>query len=466
MSFTFAFHYEVKCPDTPGGFMEPRDRVICDCVCWINQNPLGFGRSRVNELKSPGKPFEISKWAVMQAWEKVKANKGAPGVDGVSIEEFEADLNNNLYKVWNRMSSGTWFAPPVRAVEIPKPHGGGTRMLGIATVADRVAQTVVAMELEKVVEPVFHDDSYGYRPGRSPLDAVGKCRQRCWKADWVIDLDIQKFFDNVSWDLMLKAVAVHTDSPWVMLYVKRWLAAPLQLPDGTLQQRDRGTPQGSPASPVLANLFMHYAFDVWMAREFPTVRFERFVDDAVIHCVSERQARQVLAALQDRMVEVGLRLHPDKTRIVYCKDDKRRGSHEHTSFTFLGFTFRQRGVRTKDGQMFVSFLPAISRDALNKIGRQLRSLRLHHCTGLSFHELARWINPIVRGWMLYYGQFYRSAMYPLLMRINAYLMRWVRTKYRRFKGRWAFHRGWQWVTEKYPRLFAHWEWTTMVPNAW
>ena len=245
--------------------VEPRDRVICDCVRWINQNPLGFGRSRVNELKSPGKPFEISKWAVMQAWEKVKANKGAPGVDGVSIEEFEADLNNNLYKVWNRMSSGTWFAPPVRAVEIPKPHGGGTRMLGIATVADRVAQTVVAMELEKVVEPVFHDDSYGYRPGRSPLDAVGKCRQRCWKADWVIDLDIQKFFDNVSWDLMLKAVAVHTDSPWVMLYVKRWLAAPLQLPDGTLQQRDRGTPQGSPASPVLANLFMHYAFDVWMA---------------------------------------------------------------------------------------------------------------------------------------------------------------------------------------------------------
>ena len=282
----------------------------------------------------------------------------------------------------------------------------------------------------------------------------------------MIDLDIQKFFDSVSWDLMLKAVQANTDLPWVMLYVRRWLQAPVQLPDGTLQQRDRGTPQGSPVSPVLANLFMHYAFDEWMAREFPAMRFERFVDDAVVHCVSERQARQVLAALQDRMAEVGLRLHPDKTRIVYCRDERRRGSHEHTSFTFLGFTFRQRGVRAKDGRMFAGFLPAISRDALTKIGRQLRSMRLHHCTGLSFHDLARWVNPIVRGWMLYYGKFYQSALYPLLIRVNAYLMRWVRTKYRRFKRRWAFQRRWQWVTETYPRLFAHWEWTTMVPNVW
>jgi RNA-directed DNA polymerase len=420
----------------------------------------------MSELKSPGKPFEISKWVVQEAWEKVRANKGAPGVDEVTIEQFEADLANNLYQVWNRMSSGSYFPPPVRAVEIPKPHGGGTRMLGVPTVADRVAQTVVALQLQPRMESIFHDDSYGYRPGRSALDAVGVCRKRCWKTDWVIDLDIQKFFDSVSWDLMLKAVAVNTDVPWVMLYVRRWLQAPGALPDGTLQQRDRGTPQGSPVSPVLANLFLHYAFDAWMAREFPAVRFERYVDDAVVHCVSERQARQVLAALQDRMVEVGLRLHPDKTRIVYCKDGRRRGDHEHTSFTFLGFTFRQRGVRAKDGKMSVGFLPAISRDALTKIGRQLRSLRLHHCTGLSFLDLARWINPIVRGWMQYYGAFYRSALYPLLMRVNAYLMRWVRTKYRRFKGRWAFQRGWQWVTKTHPRLFAHWQWTTMVPNVW
>ena len=304
--------------------VERRGRVICGCIRSINRNPLGFGRSRVNELKSPDKPFEISKWAVQEAWEKVKANKGAPGVDGVSIEGFEADLHNNLYKVWNRMSSGSYFPPPVRAVEIPKPHGGGTRMLGVPTIADRVAQTVVAEELAKRVEVIFHDDSYGYRPGRSALDAVGVCRQRCWKTDWVIDLDIQKFFDSVSWDLMLKAVQANTDLPWVVLYVRRWLQAPVQLPDGTLQQRDRGTPQGSPVSPVLANLFLHYAFDVWMAREFPSIRFERYVDDAVVHCVSERQARQVLAALQDRMAEVGLQLHPDKTRIVYCQDGKRR----------------------------------------------------------------------------------------------------------------------------------------------
>ncbi|KZS73507.1 group II intron reverse transcriptase/maturase, partial [Mycobacterium kansasii] len=360
----------------------------------------------------------------------------------------------------------SYFPPPVRAVEIPKPHGGGTRMLGLPTVADRVAQTVVAEELKSKVEDIFHDDSYGYRPGRSAIDAVGVCRQRCWKTDWVIDLDIQKFFDSVSWDLMLKAVAVNTDLPWVMLYVRRWLQAPVQLPDGTLAQRDRGTPQGSPVSPVLANLFLHYAFDMWMAREFPSVRFERYVDDAVVHCVTERQAHQVLAALHDRMGEVGLRLHPDKTRIVYCKDANRRGDYEHTSFTFLGFTFRPRGMRAKDGHTFLSFLPAISRDALTKIGREVRSWRLHHRTGRSFADLARWINPIVRGWMNYYGAFFRSALHPLLARINAYLMRWVRNKYRRYRSRGAFQQAWQRVTTQYPRFLAHWQWTTTVPAVW
>ena len=265
---------------------------------------------------------------------------------------------------------------------------------------------------------------------------------------------------------MLKAVQANTDLPWVMLYVRRWLQAPVQLPDGTLQQQDRGTPQGSPVSPVLANLFLHYAFDIWMAREFPSVRFERYVDDAVVHCVCERQARQVLAALQDRMGEVGLRLHPDKTRIVYCQDGTRRHGFQHTSFTFLGFTFRPRAARAKNGTMFVSFMPAISKDALNKIGREVRSWRLHHRTRQSFSELARWVNPIARGWMQYYGAFYRSALYPLLTRINAYLMRWVRKKYRRFQGRREFQRAWQRVTTQYPRFFAHWEWTTGIPTLW
>jgi RNA-directed DNA polymerase len=420
----------------------------------------------VSELKSAGKPFAISKREVWEAWEKVRANKGAAGVDGCSIEDFEADLKNNLYKVWNRMSSGSYFPPPVLAVEIPKPHGGGTRMLGVPTIADRVAQTVVARRLEAKVEPIFHPGSYGYRPGRSALDAAAACRQRCWKYDWVIDLDIQKFFDSVPWDLIVKAVEANTDQPWVILYVKRWLQAPVRMPDGTLQQRDLGTPQGSAVSPVLANLFLHYAFDAWMARQFPGIPFERYVDDAVVHCVSQAQARHVARAIGERMEQVGLRLHPDKTRIVYCQDGKRRGSHEHTSFTFLGFTFRQRKARNKKGQHFSAFLPAISKDALKKLSAEVRSWRLHNRTGHTFGDLARRINPIVRGWMQYYGTFHRSALYPLLSRINAYLVRWIRNKYKRLRPVKKTIQCWQGITARYPRMLAHWVWVPSVPRVW
>jgi group II intron reverse transcriptase/maturase len=420
----------------------------------------------VGELRSPGKSFDISKWEVWEAWERVKENKGAPGVDGCSIEDFEKDLKNNLYRVWNRMSSGSYFPPPVRAVEIPKPHGGGTRILGVPTVGDRIAQTVVARRLEAKVEPIFHPDSYGYRPGRSALHAVDTCRKRCWKTDWVIDLDIQKFFDSVCWDLVVKAVEANTDLPWVVLYVKRWLKAPLQLADGTLQKRDRGTPQGSAVSPVLANLFLHYAFDMWMVREFPDVTFERYVDDAVVHCKSETQAHAVVAAIAKRMEQVGLRLHPDKTKIVYCKDGMRRGSYEHTSFTFLGFTFQQRSVRGKSGKKFSSVNPAISKDALKRLGGEVRSWRLHLRTGRALTELAREINPIVRGWMQYYGAFYRSALYPLLSRINAYLVRWIRKKYKRLQARKKAIECWRGITVRYPRMFAHWRWVPSVPRVW
>jgi len=419
----------------------------------------------VGELKVSGKPFDISKREVWEAYEKVKANKGAPGVDGCSIDEFEKDLKNNLYKIWNRMSSGSYFPPPVLAVEIPKPHGGGTRILGVPTVADRIAQTVAARRLEEKVEPIFHPDSYGYRPARSALDAVGRCRERCWRYDWVIDLDIQKFFDSVAWHLIVRAVEAHTDVPWVLLYVKRWLAAAVRLPDGTLAERDRGTPQGSAISPVLANLFMHYAFDAWMAREFPTVPFERYADDAVVHCTSERQARHVRQAIADRMAEVGLRLHPDKTKIVYCKDGNRRGSYEHTAFTFLGFTFRQRRARNRHGKSFSNFLPAISKDALNKISAAVRSWRLHLRTGHTFKDLARRINPIVAGWMQYYGAFYRSALSPLLQRINAYLMRWIRKKYKRLRGKKKARECWQDITGRYPLMFAHWKWVPSVQRS-
>ncbi|HEY5846626.1 MAG TPA: group II intron reverse transcriptase/maturase [Nakamurella sp.] len=418
----------------------------------------------MEKLKSSGRPFDISKQEVWNAWLKVKANQGGPGVDGQSLEAFDADLKNNLYKIWNRMSSGTYFPPPVKAVEIAKPHGAGTRILGVPTVGDRVAQTVAAARLEARVEPVFHPDSYGYRPNRSALDAVGACRQRCWRYDWAIDLDVRKFFDTVRWDLIVKAVEAHTDARWVILYVKRWLAADVQQPDGSLRKRDRGTPQGSAISPVLTNLFMHYAFDTWLTREFPTVVFERYADDAVVHCVTRWQASKVLAALHERMAEVGLELHPDKTKIVYCKDSNRRGVFENTSFTFLGFTFRPRRARRADGVQFLSFLPAISKDALKKIGMRVRSWRLHRRTGSSAEDLARMINPVVRGWMAYYGAFYRTALYPVLHRINTYLLRWIMNKYKTLRTWSKATRSMSGAAVSQPRYFSHWAWAKPAPR--
>jgi RNA-directed DNA polymerase len=404
------------------------------------------------------KPFDIPKQQVWEAYRRVAANEGAPGVDRQTLDEFEEDLKNNLFKIWNRMSSGSYFPPPVRAVEIPKPHGGGVRLLGVPTVADRVAQTVVAMHLGERAEPRFYPDSYGYRPKKAAFDAVGVCRQRCWKFDWAIDLDVQKFFDSVPWDLIVKAVEAVTTTPWVLLYVKRWLAAPLQRPDGTLMERDKGTPQGSAVSPILANLFMHFAFDNWMARRYPDCPWERYADDAVVHCVSKEQAEHVLAAIAERMEEVGLRLHPDKTRIVYCRDGRRRGEHEHTSFTFLGFTFRGRMALGRNGEYFTGFLPAMSTEALKAKSTELRSMRIHRCTTLTLDDLTRWLNPIVGGWMNYYGRFYRSEMYPLLQRVNAYVRRWAGKKYRRLRAYKRFKRWWVGLVERQPRLFAQWRW--------
>jgi RNA-directed DNA polymerase len=408
------------------------------------------------------KPFQIDKKVVWEAFVRVKANKGAAGVDEQSIEEFEADLKNNLFRIWNRLSSGSYFPPPVLAVEIPKAGGKAVRLLGVPTVADRVAQTVVRMYLEPKVEPIFHPDSNGYRPGKSALDAVGVCRQRCWRSDWVIDLDIRAFFDSVPWDLVVKAVAHHLtdDERWILLYVRRWLEAPLQRQDGALVARDRGTAQGSAVSPLLANLFMHYAFDAWMERTFPSIGFERYVDDVVVHCASQRQALMLREAIGQRLAEVGLTLHPEKTKVVYCQDRNRRtGSYEHTSFTFLGYEFRARQARDKHGKFFGSFLPAISRDAEKRINREVRGWRLHRHTDWSLGQLARWINPIVRGWLRYYGRFYRSKLYALCKRINTYLMRWARKKYRRLHGFKKVHEWWTAVGQRYPRLFAQWEYT-------
>jgi RNA-directed DNA polymerase len=420
----------------------------------------------VSEPKQQDKPFQIDKMVVWEAFQRVKANKGAAGVDEQSIAEFEQDLQNNLYRVWNRLSSGSYFPPPVKAVEIPKAGGKGVRVLGVPTVADRIAQTVVRMYLEPKVEPAFHPDSYGYRPGKSALDAVGTCRQRCWRADWVIDLDIRAFFDTVPHDLVLKAVAHHTDQRWILLYVQRWLQAPLQQRDGTLVTRDRGTPQGSAISPLLANLFMHYAFDAWMVRGFPAVQFERYCDDVVVHCRSEFQAHRVRNAIAARLAQVGLELHPDKTRVVYCKDADRRGDHEVTSFTFLGYEFRPRLARSKTGKHFVSFLPAVSTDAMKAMGQQIRSWHLARRSDKSLDDLARMFNSIVQGWINYYGRFYKSKLLYFLRRLNQHLMRWARQKYKRLRRRERRAMGWlAEIARRSPRLFAHWR-LGARPDGW
>jgi len=424
-------------------------------------------RSQVSEPKLQDKPFQIAKQAVWEAYLRVKANKGAAGVDEQSITAFEADRDRNLYKIWNRMSSGSYLPPPVKAVEIPKAGGSGVRVLGVPTVADRIAQTVVKMYLEPKVEPIFHPDSYGYRPGKSALDAVAACRQRCWSADWVIDMDIRAFFDTVPWDLVLKAVAHHTDQKWILLYVQRWLEAPLQRQDGTLVARDRGTPQGSAISPLLANVFMHYAFDAWMVREFPGVTFERYCDDAVVHCRSERQARQVRDAIAARLAQVGLELHPDKTRIVYCKDADRTGSAEHEKFTFLGYEFRPRLAKNRHGKHFVSFLPAVSTDAKKKMGAEIRSWGLGRRSDKSLGDLAAMFNNIVQGWINYYGRFYKSELLYFLRRLNNHLVRWATRKYdKRLRNK--ERRAMAWLAEiakRFPRLFAHWR-LGARPDGW
>jgi len=420
----------------------------------------------VNESKSQVKPFGIPKSMVWEAYQRVKANKGAAGVDGQTVEQFEQDLKGNLYKLWNRMSSGSYFPPPVKAVEIPKASGG-VRILGVPTVADRIAQTVVAMHLERLVEPVFHPDSYGYRPGRSALDAVAVCRERCWRNDWVIDLDVRAFFDSVDHSRMLKAVERHTGARWVLLYVARWLKAPMRLADGTLAARDRGTPQGSAVSPVLANLYLHYAFDMWLAREHPGVAFERYCDDAVIHCGSQEQAVTIRDALAARLAEVGLELHPDKTRVVYCKDADRRGDHEVTSFTFPGYEFRPRLAKNKYGKHFVSFLPAVSKQAMKAMGAEIRSWHWAKRSDKSLGDLALMFNSKVQGWINYYGRFYRSRLLYFLRRLNDHLVRWACRKYdKRLRNR--ERRAMELLAgaaRRSPRLFAHWR-LGARPDGW
>ena len=409
------------------------------------------------DARLASKSYDIPKQLVMDAYLKVQANKGAAGVDRQSLAEFALAEKDNLYKLWNRMASGSYLPAPVRAVEIPKP-GGGVRILGVPTVTDRIAQTVVAMLLEPEVEKVFHPDSYGYRPGRSALDAVGVARERCWKRSWVLDMDIQGFFDNVPHEPILKAVAHHTQEKWILLYVGRWLTAPIQQPDGSLVVPDRGTPQGSAISPLLSNLFMHYAFDAWMERAH-TAAFERYCDDIIVHCVSQAQARSLWESIAERLAEFGLRLHPDKTRIVYCYQDGRpRKPDELGEFTFLGYTFRPRRAGRRTGGCQTAFLPAVSDQAKRRMAAVIRSWRMGRRTDLSFKELATTVNRVVPGWITYYGRFYKSELIDFLgQRLNANLVRWACRKYKHLRRSKAkARRQLAKIARQYPGYFAHW----------
>jgi RNA-directed DNA polymerase len=412
-------------------------------------------------LVSSAKPFSISKREVWDAYKKVKANRGAAGIDGQSIAQFEENLSKNLYKLWNRLASGSYFPPPVRRVEIPKADGK-TRPLGIPTVADRIAQMVATNFLRPILEPCFHADSYGYRPGKSAKDALAVARQRCWRHEWVLDLDIKSFFETIDHELLMRAVRRHTTCSWVLLYISRWLRAPAQLADGTLIERARGTPQGGVVSPVLANLYLHYAFDRWMEREHRDIPFERYADDVICHCSSEAQAAQLQSAIDQRFAACRLELHPQKTKIVYCKKEGRKNVYAAVQFDFLGYGFQPRLVRSKDGIRFLSYTPAISQKSAKSIREVMRSRRVHLRSDLSLNDIATFVNPSLRGWINYYGNYTRSALYRLFEHFNTYLLRWAMRTYKTLRGHRRRAREWvRGVQRRDPHLFAHW---SMLPR--
>lgn len=401
--------------------------------------------------------FAISKRQVWEAYKKVRANKGSAGVDGVDFEAFESDLENNLYKLWNRMASGSYMPPPVLRVEIPKSDGG-VRQLGIPTIADRIAQMVVKEYLEPELEKYFHPDSYGYRPNKSAHQALEVATKRCRMYPFVLDMDIKGFFDTIDHERLMKALEVHTQTKWVLTYIKRWLVAPVQTKEG-LQQRDKGTPQGGVISPLLANLFLHYAFDDWMQRHYPNIPFERYADDIVCHCRSEAEAKALHTALDERLQACKLELHPQKTKIVYCKNGNREGDYANVSFDFLGFTFQPRVLMNKTtGKLFVGFYPAISTKAAKLMRAAFRQLKVHLRTDLTIKEIAAYWSPKIQGWINYYAHFSKHKLLDVMRYFDRRLERWAKRKYKHLKRRQGRANKWlSALAKREPSLFPHWQ---------
>ena len=400
------------------------------------------------------KMYAIGREEVEAAWRRVRAKGGKGGVDGESIKSFEVKLEGNLYKIWNRMSSGSYHPKAVRRVEIPK-EDGKKRPLSIPTIGDRVAQEVVRARLEPVVEKFFHQDSYSYRKKKSATEAVGNCRKRCWNYDWVLDVDIQQFFDTIDHELMMKAVEKHCTEKWMRLYIERWLKASVIHPDGRVEERHRGTPQGGVISPLLANLYLHYTFDAWMGRTFPEAEFERYADDIVIHCKSQEQSEEIRQALAKRLEECKLKLHPEKTKVVYCKDGTRKGMYPTKKFTFLGYTFQERSAKNgATGKIFSRFLPAVSNNKARRFRTELKKSRIFNIHQQSLETLAEELNPKVRGWYGYFSQYYKSALHRMNDWLDASILRWARTKYRM---RWRkLNQLLRRLHKQNPKRFVHW----------